>query len=181
MRESPTRLNSARRCVNPFYALGETGYAGQMSSWIINWVGGVVLLCALLRLSYIDWKTFKLPDIWTKPLIALGLIYNFNVSLDLYPYLLGAVLGYAIFWTVETAYRLIRKQEGLGRGDAKLLSAGGAWCGAIALPFIILIASSAGLIYVLMKSTDSKDPLKIPFGPFLAVGIAITFLTLKVA
>ena len=150
-----------------------------MHEEIIVWVGALVLLGSLARLSYIDWKTYRLPNIWTKPLIVLGLIYNLNVSLDLYPYLLGAVLGYAIFWTVETAYRLIRKREGLGRGDAKLLAAGGAWCGALALPFIIFIASSAGLIYLFTKSANIRDTLKIPFGPFLAVGIAITFIALK--
>jgi len=137
------------------------------------------LLGGLLRLSFIDWRTYRLPNIWTKSLIALGLLYNFNLSLDTYPFLLGAVLGYAIFWVIETAYRLIRKREGLGRGDAKLLAAGGAWCGAMALPFIILIASSAGLIYIFIQPTETRSNMKLPFGPFLAAGIAITFLTLK--
>ena len=150
-----------------------------MNSVIIEWIGAIILLGGLLRLSYIDWRTYRLPNIWTKSLIALGLLYNFNVALDLYPYLLGAVLGYAVFWIIETAYRLVRKRDGLGRGDAKLLAAGGAWCGAMALPFIILIASSAGLIYVLMQPADKRVNLKLAFGPFLAAGIAITFLTLK--
>lgn len=150
-----------------------------MNTVIIDWVGTLLLLAGLARLSYVDWKTYRLPNILTKPLIALGLIYNLNLALDLYPYLLGAILGYAIFWTVETAYRLIRKKEGLGRGDAKLLAAGGAWCGALALPFIILIASSAGLIYVLSKPQSERAALKIAFGPFLAAGIAVTFLALK--
>jgi len=150
-----------------------------MNITAIEWIGSLVLLGALLRLSYIDWKTYRLPNIWTKPLIILGLIYNFNVSLDAYPYLLGAVLGYAALWVVETGYRLTRKREGLGRGDAKLLAAGGAWCGAMALPFIILIASSAGLIYVLMQPSEKRAKIKLAFGPFLAAGIAITFLTLK--
>jgi len=137
------------------------------------------LLGVLAWLSYVDWKTYRLPNILTKPLIALGLIFNLNLSLDAYTYLLGAILGYAIFWTIETAYRLIKKREGLGRGDAKLLAAGGAWCGALALPFIILIASSAGLIYIFSKPKTERTTLKLAFGPFLAAGIAITFLALK--
>lgn len=146
---------------------------------IINWAGALALLVGLARLSYVDWKTYRLPNILTKSLIALGLIYQFNISLDLYPYLLGAVLGYAFFWVIENLYRLIRKRDGLGRGDAKLLAAGGAWCGAMALPFIILIASSAGLLYVLSRPRTERDDLKLAFGPFLAAGIAVTFLTLK--
>ena len=150
-----------------------------MNIVVIEWLGVLVLIGALLRLSYIDWRTYRLPNIWTKSLIALGLLYSFNTSLDFYPHLLGAILGYAIFWVVETAYRLIRKRDGLGRGDAKLLAAGGAWCGALALPFIILIASNAGLIYVLMQPSEKRADMRLAFGPFLAAGIAITFLTLK--
>ena len=150
-----------------------------MKPIIIEWVGTLLLLGILARLSYVDWKTFRLPNLLTKPLIALGLLYNFILSLDSYTYLLGAILGYAIFWTIETAYRLIQKREGLGRGDAKLLAAGGAWCGAMALPFIILIASSAGLIYILSRPKSDRDTIKIAFGPFLAAGIAVTFLALK--
>lgn len=150
-----------------------------MNSVVIDWIGSLILLGGLLRLSIIDWRTYRLPNIWTKSLIALGLLYNFHLSLDAYPYLLGAVLGYAVFWSIETAYRLIRKRDGLGRGDAKLLAAGGAWCGAMALPFIVLIASSAGLIYVMMQTPEDRSKLKLAFGPFLAAGIAVTFLTLK--
>jgi len=150
-----------------------------MNAIVINWVGTLLLLGILARLSYVDWKTFRLPNLLTKPLILLGLIYNLMLSLDSYTYLLGAILGYAIFWTVETGYRLIRKREGLGRGDAKLLAAGGAWCGAMALPFIILIGSSAGLVYILTRPKAERNTMKIPFGPFLAAGIAITFLALK--
>ena len=150
-----------------------------MNALIINWVGTLLLLGILAWLSYVDWKTYRLPNILTKPLIALGLIFNLSLSLDAYTYLLGAILGYAIFWTIETAYRLIKKREGLGRGDAKLLAAGGAWCGALALPFIILIASSAGLIYIFSKPKAERATLKLAFGPFLAAGIAITFLALK--
>jgi len=150
-----------------------------MSVAVINWVGTLALLGILARLSYVDWKTYRLPNLYTKGLIALGLLYNFYVSLDAYPFLLGAVLGYALFWCVETAYRLIRKRDGLGRGDAKLLAAGGAWCGAMALPFIILLASSAGLIYVLSRPPEQRSQIVLAFGPFLAAGIAITFIALK--
>jgi len=87
-----------------------------MNPLIIEWAGTLLLLGLLARLSYVDWKTFKLPNILTKPLIALGLIYNFALSLDAYTYLLGAVLGYAAFWIFETAYRLSRQAaRGAGR------------------------------------------------------------------
>lgn len=150
-----------------------------MNIALVTWIGAFALLATLAALAWIDMKTYRLPNKLTKPLIYGGLIYQFIIALDFYPFLLGAVLGYAIFWSVETAYRLIRKKEGLGRGDAKLLAAGGAWCGAMALPFIILIASSAALVMVLLKPKAERATLKLAFGPYLAGAIAVVFLSLS--
>lgn len=137
-------------------------------------LSGVVLIGALVQLARIDWATQRLPNLITFPLLAAGLAWAFGTALDFYPHLLGAALGYAAFWAVETLYRLIRKRDGLGRGDAKLLAVGGAWCGAWALPAIVLIASLAALAYVLPKG-EARDA-RIPFGPFLAVGIGAVWL-----
>jgi len=52
----------------------------------------------------------------------------------------------------EYAFKTLRGKDGLGRGDAKLLAAGGAWCGWMGLPFIVLIASGFGLLAALMPS-----------------------------
>ncbi|WP_427451876.1 prepilin peptidase [Litorimonas sp. WD9-15] len=150
-----------------------------MNHDFLIWISGAGLLLTLAWLASIDLETYRLPNKITMPLIAGGLLYHFIMSLDSYPYLLGAVLGYAIFWTVETGYRLIRKRDGLGRGDAKLLAAGGAWCGAMALPFIILMASSAALIVVLMKPKSERATLKLAFGPYLAGAIAIIFIAMR--
>ena len=150
-----------------------------MNLTFIMWIGTFSLLVTLFALAWIDLKSFRLPNKLTKPLIAGGLLYHFILALDFYPYLLGAVLGYAIFWIIEIGYRLIRKKDGLGRGDAKLLAAGGAWCGAFALPFIILIASATALIGVLLKPPQERQNIKLAFGPYLALAIAITFLSLS--
>jgi len=51
-----------------------------------------------------------------------------------------------LFVLIELTYRRLRGQDGLGRGDAKLLAAGGAWCGWSGLPLIVLISSALALI-----------------------------------
>lgn len=149
------------------------GYGFIMIS-IVTVLSGVVLILALMALSRIDWTTHKLPNIITVPLLASGLIWAFGTSEDFYLHLLGAVLGYSVFWAVEVSYRLIRNRDGLGRGDAKLLAVGGAWCGVWAVPIIIMIASLSALIYVLPKS-ETRD-IRIPFGPFLSIGIGSVWL-----
>lgn len=167
----------------PFALQSGAGMAVGMilTAHIMEWIGPAFLLVVLARLAIIDLQTFRLPNLLTKTLIAVGLLYNFILALDFYPYLLGAVLGYAVFWFVETGYRLIRKRDGLGRGDAKLLAAGGAWCGAMALPFIILIASSVALVFVFMKPKAERSTMKLAFGPYLAAAIAIVFVATKVS
>lgn len=141
-------------------------------------LSGAVLLVALVQLARIDFATHRLPNLITFPLLAAGLLWSFGTALDWYPHLLGAALGYGVFWAVEVLYRLVRKRDGLGRGDAKLLAVGGAWCGAWALPVIVLIASVSALAYVLPKG-EARDA-RIPFGPFLAVGIAVVWLGQRV-
>ncbi|MEM7730378.1 MAG: A24 family peptidase [Pseudomonadota bacterium] len=141
-------------------------------------LSGLVLIGALVQLARIDWATQRLPNIITLPLLAAGLAWAFGTSEDFYLHLLGAALGYGFFWLVETVYRLVRKRDGLGRGDAKLLAVGGAWCGVYALPGIVLAASVSALVYALPKG-GTRDT-RIPFGPFLAIGIGAVWVAQQI-
>lgn len=95
--------------------------------------------------------------------------------------LIGALVGYSVFVAIEYSFKKISGKDGLGRGDAKLLAAGGAWCGWMSLPTIILIASLTGLIFALFMRFKSKDAGEwIPFGPFLAVAIFTTWLAIQI-
>lgn len=142
-------------------------------------VFALILLGVLARLAWIDFKTYRLPNVLTFPLIFLGLVQSHILSQSLTASLIGAAIGYGLFVAIELGFKRLRKIDGLGRGDAKLLAAGGAWCGWAGLPFIVLIASGGGLIYALLMSKGNDAPQKdtlIPFGPFLAAGIAMVWL-----
>lgn len=139
------------------------------------------LILALLYLSYIDLRSFRLPDVLTLPLIIVGLCFNGFSSLrfiKIEDALWGALLGYAVLWFLNALYRLIKKQDGIGMGDAKLLAALGAWLGWAALPSLLLIASFAGiiggLIYLQWKRQNARNAF--PFGPFLAFAGIIELL-----
>ena len=132
---------------------------------------GTALLAGLIALSWTDIKTFRLPDKLTFPLMGLGLLQSYLTD-ALVPSVIGLIAGYLFFLALEYGFKALRGTDGLGRGDAKLLAAGGAWCGWMGLPFIILIASGTGLIAALMPSLrKSAQDGRIPFGPFLAFGI----------
>jgi len=141
---------------------------------------GFILLVGLIALSWIDIKTFRLPNALTYPLIAFGVGHSFLLpSLDTEASLIGLSIGYVGLLAIETVFRTVYKKDGIGRGDAKLLAVGGAWCGWFGLPYIILIASFCGLVFVLMPSRKAikKDThVYIPFGPFLSLGIISIWL-----
>jgi len=135
----------------------------------------LVLLYALTYLTLFDLREYRLPNIVTYPLILAGLIvnsyYSFNV---IEQYLVGAVVGYGVIWLLRAYYLKRRSIEAIGLGDAKLLAAAGAWLGWQALPFVLMIASfSAILLYIFqsLRRDDIDSQTKIPFGPFLCVGI----------
>ena len=126
----------------------------------------------LIALAFIDLDTGYLPDALTLPLIVGGVAFN---TVDLFapwPHaIFGAVIGYWAFWLVGKAFKRWRGYEGLGLGDAKLLSAIGAWTGWQLLPAAVFLAAATTLLVVVVQSAPKGGPDKkqeIPFGPGLA-------------
>ena len=140
-----------------------------------------LLILILLYLSYIDLRSFRLPDFVTLPLILTGILFNLLSSVgftDAASAIIGAALGYGSLWLLNRLYRLSKKQDGIGMGDAKLLAALGAWLGWAALPSILLIASVSGLIggLIYLKWRKKSTHHAFPFGPFLSFAGIIELL-----
>ena len=141
----------------------------------------VILIGVLLYLAYVDFRTFRLPNSITLPLIIAGLGLSAFTSwgfTNAQSALIGAGLGYAVLWLPNYVYCLVRKQNGIGMGDAKLLAALGAWLGWSSLPGILLIASVSGLIggMLWLKWNHRGYGHAFPFGPFLAIAGIIQLL-----
>lgn len=143
-----------------------------------------LLTAALLALAWIDARTGRLPDALSLPLLAAGLaLAALRIeplpTPPLFAAATGAALGYGFLVLLEKAYEQLRGRPGLGRGDAKLLAAGGAWCGIGALPAVLLIASLAALAWtgiLYLRGQTFRLTTKLPFGPFLALGILAAWL-----
>jgi leader peptidase (prepilin peptidase)/N-methyltransferase len=142
------------------------------------------LIIALVYLAYIDFRSFQLPNAITLPMIAIGILFNV-VGTPSYPgvvspidSLLGSISGFALLWALDKMYYLSKKQHGIGLGDAKLLSALGAWLGLSAIPNILLIASISGVLGGLLWLRFQKQSIRsaFPFGPFLAFAGIIELL-----
>ena len=137
---------------------------------------GCALGWALLALGWIDAVCLRLPDMLTLPLILGGLAEAAWLEPEaVTDRAAGAAAGYISFRVLAWAYRRLRGREGLGQGDAKLLAAAGAWVGVAALPLVLLAASLAGLAWALRRG-EPDFQARLPFGPFLAVGIWLVWL-----
>jgi prepilin signal peptidase PulO-like enzyme (type II secretory pathway) len=148
-----------------------------VSIWIIQ----SLLILALLYLAHIDWRTFRLPNAITFPLIILGIVFNAFSDLRFTTpnsACVGAFLAYGLLWALNTGYRLLKNRDGIGMGDTKLLAALGAWLGLNALPSILLMASIAGILGGIIWLKLRRHHLReaFPFGPFLAIAGIIELL-----
>ncbi|PZU11066.1 A24 family peptidase [Sphingomonas sp.] len=133
-------------------APGWPGAAGALFGW------------GLAVLALLDLDHFWLPDRLTLPLGALGLAIGPALAIDR---LIGAAAGYAALALLAAAYRRARGRIGLGRGDAKLLGAIGAWLGWAALPFVLLAACALGILWAILARKGAQD--RLPLGTLLAV------------
>lgn len=118
----------------------------------------------------IDLKHYLLPDIFTFPGMALGVLGSFW-ALDRTPMqsVMGLALGGGAFWFISWFYEKFRNQEGMGFGDVKLIAWLGALGGVASLPFVIFASSFfgalVGVFMIVFKSGNRETA--IPFGPFL--------------
>ncbi|QIQ21836.1 prepilin peptidase [Zophobihabitans entericus] len=128
------------------------------------------LSCWFIVLALIDLDNYLLPDILTLPLLWFGLLCAcWKITLlSLEQAFLGCIIGFLLLWIPANLYYLFTKKTGLGGGDIKLLSALGTWIPYTQLPYLLIIASLAGLGYSLYLYLIKKSlPRKIPFGPCL--------------
>ena len=112
--------------------------------------------------------------------MLLGFVKSFDSNLHpMFPNfinsIIGGIFGYGIIWSIIFFYKQIRKKEGMGLGDAKLLSAIGFWFGWFAIPFVIFISSIIALLSVVPSLINKSKKLssQIPFGPYIILGTLI--------
>lgn len=132
-----------------------------------------IYIAALLVITFIDIDHQIIPDVISLPGIPLFFFASFGLSqINYLDSLIGILVGGGSLFVVAWTYSLITKKEGMGGGDIKLLAMIGAVIGWKGVLFTIFVASAIGTLSGLLVMLKSRKgmKLKIPFGPFLAIG-----------
>ncbi len=152
--------------------------AGLPDLWL-PWAG-LPLIALLLPLVLIDLDHLWLPE----PLCRWGVVLGLFVSMlggvsVLATHLIAAVLALLLLEGLSALAERILGQPALGLGDAKLAALGGAWLGlggiAAAMAIAIAAGAAVGGVARLTGHLGPREPF--PFGPFIALGIWLVWLT----
>jgi leader peptidase (prepilin peptidase)/N-methyltransferase len=163
-------------CISGIFAMGVFLKYGLSFEALIYFT----FIATLLVITFIDIDHQIIPDVISLPGIPIFFAASFALSdITLVESILGILIGGGSLWIVAQLYYVLTRKEGMGGGDIKLLAMMGAIIGWKGVLFTIFVASAIGTVVgmlVMVKSRTSMK-LKVPFGPFLAIGaIAYMFL-----
>ena len=144
----------------------------------------MMLSISFLIIFFIDFEHFIIPNVLTFPMMIVGFLKSFDPNLpSLFPNyinsLIGGLFGYGVIWSIIYFYKQLRKKEGMGLGDAKLLAGVGFWFGWISIPFVLFLSSVLALLWVapdLIKKSK-KLTSQIPFGPYIILASILFFVS----
>src|SRR3989475_6941882 len=141
-----------------------------------------------IALIFIDAEIQILPDVIDLPgivigiaigALALGASYTtLSLSSSLLDAILGALFGASVLVAIIGLYWLVRRVEGMGQGDVKMLAMIGATLGWRAIPGVLLLASVSGAIIGVPLALRSGRGMQVPlpFGVFLGLAaLAVLF------
>jgi leader peptidase (prepilin peptidase)/N-methyltransferase len=104
--------------------------------------------------------------LWTPGIIRLG----------------GILIAAGLMLLIRWLYKLIRKREGMGLGDVKLMAMLAAWLGLpgalLAFGLGAVLGAFAALVLLAVPARDSESgaATKLPFGTFLCIGGIVSSL-----
>jgi leader peptidase (prepilin peptidase)/N-methyltransferase len=156
-------------------AAARFGWAWELPAYLALFAGLVVL-------SAIDLEHFLLPNRVLYPtlftvaaLLAVASVVD-GRGTNAWHAAVGGLAAFAVFFLINFAY-----PEGMAFGDVRLagvlgMATGWLSLGHVLLAFFLAFLTSAavGLTLILLRVRGRRDP--IPFGPFLALGAALTVL-----
>jgi leader peptidase (prepilin peptidase)/N-methyltransferase len=159
-----------------------TGAVFALHYWRFGWqpllAPRLTFAAAMIALFMTDLRHMILPNAITIP----GIVVGFLFALALPPGWRESLAGIAIGGLVPTAilylYLWIRRVEGMGGGDIKLLAMVGAFLGWKLVLLTIVLSSFLGSVVGVLLMTTRRGGLesKLPYGTFIAIAAIATSL-----
>jgi leader peptidase (prepilin peptidase)/N-methyltransferase len=180
------KCRNCNKKISPRYFIVEllTGITFLIIFLSFNSLVTLIFLCVLslilIMIFFIDLENFIIPDVLNFSIMFLALLKNFLPNLntsfvqEINQSIIGGIVGYLSIWIIIFLYKTIKKIDGMGLGDAKLIAGIGLLFGWQSIPFVLFISSVLGLIFVIPSLLNKKKNMRseIPFGPFIiAAGI----------
>ncbi len=173
-----------RRCgsrISIEYPLVEAGTAliWVGVAWLYgpSWTGlqGAVLLSIVLAIALIDARHYLIPD----PLSLGGLVAGLALAPlpgppSVLASVLGALAGFGVLFVVGVVGEWAFKKPAMGGGDMKMMAMVGAFLGPAGAMLTIFLGALVGTI--VFAPVALRTDREVPFGVFLALGAATTFL-----
>ena len=163
-------------------------YPAVEASTLAIWVGmalaygptprglvGAIFLSILLAIALTDAKHYLIPDPLSIGGLAAGLAASFMPGPPT-PLLavLGASLGFVVLFGVGWLGELAFKKPAMGGGDMKMMAMVGAFLGPLGAVMTIFLGALTGSL--IFGPISLKTGKLVPFGVFLALGAAVTFV-----
>ncbi len=175
--------------ISPRYPIVESlnGLLYVLTFYVMDFNAESIITCVLMSMliviGFIDWDTMEIDLIMVGIVLFLAVpLAIFSDTVELKHRIIGALCVSVPFFIIGEISRVIIKKRtgedyrGIELGDTLLMIAAGAVLGTHAVivsAFIgIILCALVGLILKRVKDGESK----IPFGPFLAIGIAVSAL-----
>jgi leader peptidase (prepilin peptidase) / N-methyltransferase len=138
----------------------------------------LLFVSALVVLFAIDLEHQILPNAITLPGIVVGLAFSLLGPPGWRASLIGILVGGGVLYGVAAGYYLLRKEEGLGMGDVKMLAMIGAFLGWQMVLLTLVLASFSGAFIGVALILAQRGSMKyaLPFGTFLALGALFAML-----
>ncbi len=177
------RCRHCQASILPRYPMIElsNGLGYILILWRFGWewdsVIYAIFFSALLTITWIDWDHQIIPDVISLPGIILGILASSTVlPTGFMNSLLGVLIGGGVLLFMAWISPFLFGKEGLGGGDIKFLAMVGAFLGWQAALSTLMLASIVGAVLgiLLLAFKVLKRGQYIPFGPYLALGAAIS-------
>jgi leader peptidase (prepilin peptidase)/N-methyltransferase len=176
--------------ISPRYMLVE---AANMLLWLacalihgpnaLPWAAVTSIACSvLLCIAFIDLEHMYIPDRFQVILLVLSLVelaasFFYPDGISWIMRLIGFGVGAGLFTAIYFIFLWIRKVEGMGIGDIKLMAVLGLLMGPWLLLITTFVASiSAAIVLVVLQRKQGESGKEYPFAPFIAAGALIALL-----